>query len=199
MDSSVISLLVVLAVVVFIVIKIYNKLVSFKTQYENSYAQIDVQLKRRLDLIPNLVEVAKKYMEHERETLTKVTEAREGMSTAMRAAKSKPGDAGVMTALAQSEVALSGAMSGFNLKMESYPDLKASENMMQLTEEMTTTENKVAYSRQGYNDLVQKFNEYRNSFPTIMLAGMFGFPSDAALLQFAETKEELNKAPKVSF
>ena len=152
-------LIITIAVIVVIwVVKIYNNLVSYKTQYQNGFEQISVQLKRRLDLIGNLVDVAKKYMKHEKETLMAVTQARSGLLQATQVAENNLGDANVMANLTTSQVALESAMGGFNLKMEDYPDLKASENMMQLSEEMTTTENRIASARQGYNDLVQKFN-----------------------------------------
>jgi LemA protein len=173
--------------------------VSYKNQYKNGFEQISVQLKRRIDLIGNLVEVAKKYMEHEKETLTAVTEARSGLTAANNAAQANPGDASVMAKLAGSQMAMDSAMGGFQLKMEAYPELKASENMMQLSEEMTSTENRIASARQGYNDLVLKFNEYKQQFPTVILAGMFGFSEDAMNLEFEESVQELNRAPKVSF
>jgi LemA protein len=193
-----VSLLIV-AIAVIWVVSIYNKLVSYKTQYQNGFEQISVQLKRRLDLIGNLVDAAKKYMEHEKETLMAVTQARSGLMSATQAAEKNPGDAGTMATLAASQVALDGAMGGFNMKMEDYPDLKASENMQQLSEEMTTTENRIAAARQGYNDLVQKFNEYKKSFPNVIFAGIFGYGSDAKNLEFSESIEQLNEAPKNLF
>ncbi|ABL02167.1 LemA family protein [Candidatus Ruthia magnifica str. Cm (Calyptogena magnifica)] len=193
-------LLITIVVVLLIwIINIYNNLISYKTQYQNSFEQISIQLKRRLDLIGNLVDVAKKYMEHERETLTAITEARAELTQANKVAKKNPGESSVMTNLASSQIALDSAMSGFNLKMEAYPDLKASENMMQLSEEMTTTENRIASARQGYNDLVQKFNEYKKSFPNVLFAGVFGFGIDAQNLEFSENLEQLNQAPKDLF
>ena len=189
----------IIAIVIMWVVSIYNKLVSYKTQYQNGFEQISVQLKRRLDLIGNLVDAAKKYMEHEKETLMAVTQARSGLLNATQAAEKNPGDINVMATLSTSQVALDSAMGGFNMKMEDYPDLKASENMMQLSEEMTTTENRIAAARQGYNDLVQKFNEYKKSFPTVILAGMFGFGDDANNLEFSESIEQLNDAPKNLF
>ena len=189
----------IITMVVIWVVKIYNNLVSYKTQYQNGFEQISVQLKRRLDLIGNLVDAAKKYMEHEKETLMAVTQARSGLLQATQVAENNPGDANVMANLASSQVALEGAMGGFNLKMEDYPELKASENMMQLSEEMTTTENRIASARQGYNDLVQKFNEYKKSFPNVILAGLFGFSTDAQNLEFNESLEQLNEAPKDLF
>jgi LemA protein len=193
------AIYVVIAIIIILVIKTYNKLVSYKNQYKNGFEQISVQLKRRIDLIGNLVEVAKKYMEHEKETLMAVTEARSGLTAANNAAQANPGDASVMAKLAGSQMAMDSAMGGFQLKMEAYPELKASENMMQLSEEMTSTENRIASARQGYNDLVLKFNEYKQQFPTVIFAGMFGFSEDAMNLEFEESVQELNRAPKVSF
>ena len=193
-------LLITIVVVLLIwIVSIYNNLVSYKTQYQNGFEQISVQLKRRLDLIGNLVDVAKKYMEHERETLSAVTEARAGLIQANEVAQKNPGEANAMANLASSQVALDSAMGGFNLKMEAYPDLKASENMMQLNEEMTTTENRIASARQAYNDLVQKFNEYKKSFPNLLFAGVFGFSMNAQNLEFSESIEQLNQAPKNLF
>ncbi len=193
------AIYIVIAIIIILVIKTYNKLVSYKNQYKNGFEQISVQLKRRIDLIGNLVEVAKKYMEHEKETLMAVTEARSGLTAANNAAQANPGDASVMAKLAGSQMAMDSAMGGFQLKMEAYPELKASENMMQLSEEMTSTENRIASARQGYNDLVLKFNEYKQQFPTVIFAGMFGFSEDAMNLEFEESVQELNRAPKVSF
>ncbi|BAS67977.1 LemA family protein [Bathymodiolus septemdierum thioautotrophic gill symbiont] len=189
----------IIVVAVIWVVKIYNNLVSYKTQYQNGFEQISVQLKRRLDLIGNLVDAAKKYMEHEKETLMAVTQARSGLLQATQAAEGNPGDTGVMANLATSQVAMESAMGGFNLKMEDYPELKASDNMMQLSEEMTSTENRIAAARQGYNDLVQKFNEYKKSFPNVVFAGLFGFGNDAQNLEFSENIEQLNEAPKDLF
>ncbi|CAC9453215.1 LemA protein [uncultured Gammaproteobacteria bacterium] len=189
----------IVAITVIWVVKIYNNLVSYKTQYQNGFEQISVQLKRRLDLIGNLVDAAKKYMEHEKETLMAVTQARSGLLQATQVAENNPGDANVMATLASSQATLESAMGGFNLKMEDYPELKASENMMQLSEEITTTENRIASARQGYNDLVQKFNEYKKSFPNVILAGVFGFSADAQNLEFSENLEQLNEAPKDLF
>ncbi|BBB22477.1 LemA protein [Abyssogena phaseoliformis symbiont OG214] len=192
-------LIIIMVVLLIWVVSIYNSLVSYKTQYQNGFEQISVQLKRRLDLIGNLVDVAKKYMEHERETLTAVTEARAGLIQANEVAQKNPGEASAMANLASSQIALDNAMGGFNLKMEAYPDLKASENMMQLSEEMTTTENRIASARQGYNDLVQKFNEYKKSFPNVLFTGVFGFGVDALNLEFSESMAQLNQAPKDLF
>jgi len=192
-------ILAVAVIAVIWIVSIYNTLVSYKTQYQNGFEQISVQLKRRLDLIGNLVDVANKYMEHEKEVLTAVTQARTGLAHATDAASNNPGDTKVMADLASSQAAVNTAMGGFNMRMEAYPELKANENMMQLSEELTTTENRIAAARQGYNDLVQKFNEYKQSFPPIVFAKLFGFQDDAQNLAFEESIEELNQAPKTLF
>jgi LemA protein len=192
-------LIAIIGILIIWIVKIYNNLVSYKTQYQNGFEQISVQLKRRLDLIGNLVDAAKKYMAHEKETLMAVTQARSGLLQATQAAENNPTNANTMATLASSQMALEGAMGGFNLKMEDYPELKASENMMQLAEELTSTENRIASARQGYNDLVQKFNEYKKSFPNVIFAGMFGFGADAQNLEFNENIQQLNEVPKDLF
>ena len=184
------------ALIVFI-IGIFNKLVALKNRFENAFAQIDVQLKRRYDLIPNLVETAKAYMEHERETLEAVISARNSALEGLNAVSGHP-DADNIASLNQAEGALQGAMGKFQMVMEAYPDLKANTNMMQLSEELTSTENKIAFSRQGYNDCVMEYNTYRQSFPAVVLANTFGHTNDAALLEFAD-KEQMQEAPKISF
>lgn len=193
-----IILLVILAALAFWVVAIYNKLVSLKNRYENGFAQIEVQLKRRYDLIPNLVETAKGYMSHERETLEAVIAARNQAMAGLQAAAQNPGSADALKELASAEGLLGGAMGRLNVVMEAYPDLKANQNMMQLNEELTTTENKVAFSRQAYNDQVMAYNTYRQSFPPVVFAGMFGHGTDAELLEF-EDSAEIQAAPKVSF
>ena len=184
-----------LAIVMFIV-GIYNGLVKLRNRYENAYSQIDVQLKRRHDLIPNLVETAKGYMKHEQETLTQVIEARNQAVSAQKAAAANPGDPASMQNLMKAESGLNGALGRLLMIAESYPDLKANENMLSLQEELTSTENKVAYARQGYNDAVTAYNTAREVFPAVMVAGMLGF-NEAELLE-VESEEE-RKAPKVSF
>ena len=191
-------ILIVLALLAFWVARIYNQLVELKNRHENGFSQIEIQLKRRYDLIPNLVETAKAYMGHERETLEAVISARNDAAAGLAAAAGNPGDANAIKELAGAEGILSGAMSRFNVTMEAYPDLKASANMTQLSEELTTTENKVAFARQAFNDQVTEFNTYRSSFPPVLFANTFGFNNDAALLEF-EDSQEIQAAPKVSF
>ncbi|MFC7367721.1 MULTISPECIES: LemA family protein [Vreelandella] len=193
-----IIILAVLAIVVFYVIGIYNKLVSLRNRFQNAFAQIEVQLKRRHDLIPNLVETAKGYLSHERETLQSVIEARNTAAAGLKAAAANPGSAKAIADLGGAEGALTQAMGRLNVVMEAYPDLKASQNMQQLSEELTSTENKVAFSRQSFNDAVMQYNTYRQSFPPVAVAGMFGHGQDASLLEF-EDSAQIQAAPKVSF
>ena len=192
-------LLVVLAIIVMIilfVVGVYNALVRLRNQVDNSWSQIDVQLKRRHDLIPNLVETAKGYMKHERETLEAVITARNTAVAGLKTAAKDPYDPAAMKQLAQAEQGLSGALGRLFALSESYPDLKANQNMMQLSEELTTTENKVAFARQAYNDSVMQYNTLRESFPNNFFAGWFSF-LQAELLEIEdETKRE---TPQVSF
>jgi LemA protein len=174
----------------------YNKLVTLRNRYKNAYAQIDVQLKRRYDLIPNLVETAKGYIKHERETLTAVTEARNIAYAAAKAAAANPGDATAMKSLGPAETGLAGTLSRLMMVSESYPDLKANQNMMQLSEELTSTENKISFARQAYNDSVMVYNTDRERFPSNLIAGMFNFgPAELFVIDKPEQKE----APKVQF
>ena len=198
MDISTIVIIAVIAIVGFSVIGIYNKLVTFKNRYENAFAQIEVQLKRRYDLIPNLVETAKGYLEHERETLESVIAARNQAVKGLEAASAAPGSPQAMMDLSQAEGMLSGALGKLNVVVEAYPDLKANQNMMQLSEELTSTENKVAFSRQAFNDAVTMYNTYKQTFPPVLLAGTFGHSVNASLLEF-EDSEAMQQAPKISF
>ena len=195
--STIVFWLAVLALVIY-VINIYNTLVTLKNRYLNAFSQIEVQLKRRYDLIPNLVETAKGYMSHERETLEAVTNARNDAAAILKAMGDGNVGGGDMAKLASAENTLRGALGKLNVTMEAYPDLKASENMQQLSEELTTTENRVAFARQGFNDAVMGFNTYRQSFPPVFFAAKFGHPTDAELLEFDDSAE-IQAAPKVSF
>ena len=198
MSISTIVVLVILAALVLYIISVYNQLVALKNRFENAFAQIEVQLKRRYDLIPNLVETAKAYITHERETLEAVTQARNQAMSGLQAASAAPGDAAAMGQLAGAEGALSSALGRLNVVMEAYPDLKASTNMQQVSEELTSTENRIAFARQAFNDSVMNYNTYKQGFPPVVLAGMFGHAQDASLLEFNDS-EAIAEAPKVSF
>src|SRR6187551_1672168 len=190
-----IVLLIVIAVVI-VFIAAYNRLVTARNAFRNAFAQIDVQLQRRFDLIPNLVETAKGYIKHERETLEAVIAARGAAQAGLKAASANPGDPTAMAALSGAEGQLTGALGRLFAVVEAYPDLKANQNMMQLSEELTSTENKVAFARQAYNDSVMGYNNRREMFPGSIVAGMFNF-TPAQLLEAA--KPEAREAPKVSF
>lgn len=194
---TLIIVLALLAVLVFWAISVYNSMVAGRNRFKNGYAQIDVQLKRRYDLIPNLVEVAKGYMKHERETLEAVIQARNQAVNANTQVSADPSDAAAVQALARSEGALASSLGKMFALSEAYPDLKANENMMQLTEELTSTENKISFARQAYNDSVMQYNTLIEQFPGTIFAGMFGF-KQGELLQSTEAPEE-RKAVKVSF
>ena len=199
MSGSTISLIAVIAiaaVLVFYFIAIFNKLVVDRNRFKNAFAQIEVQLQRRYDLIPTLVETAKAYMAHERETLEAVIQARNQAMAAMKQVQADPGEAVATQALIGAEGMLTGALGKLFALSEAYPDLKANQNMMQLSEELTTTENKVAFARQAFNDMVMQYNTRRESFPDSVIANSFGF-KEAALLELEN--EEARQAPKVSF
>jgi LemA protein len=196
-----IALIAIVVIGLFLVmygVGIYNSLVRLRNRFENAFSQIEVQLKRRYDLIPNLVETVKGYMAHEKGTLEAVINARNQAVGAVKAAAAAPGDAAAMTALAGAEQAVGASLGRLFALAEAYPDLKANQNMAQLTEELTSTENKVAFARQAYNDSVTAYNTYRQSFPPVFFAGMFGHGEDAELLEFADSAT-IQAAPKVSF
>ena len=198
MSITTIIVLAAAALLVFYGIGIYNQLVALRNRFQNGFAQIEVQLKRRHDLIPNLVDTAKAYMAHERDTLEAVIAARNAAASGLAAAAANPANAAAMADLGAKEGALGAALGRLNVVMEAYPDLKASQNMLQLSEELTSTENKVAFARQAFNDQVMAYNTYRQSFPPVVLAGAFGHGTDATLLQF-EDSAQIQAAPKVSF
>jgi LemA protein len=177
---------------------IYNGLITARNAFKNAFAQIDVQLQRRFDLIPNLVETAKAYMSHERETLEAVVAARSAAQSGLAAAKANPGDPEAMAQLAAAQGQLNTGLGRLLAIAEAYPDLKANQNMMQLTEELTSTENKVAFARQAYNDAVMAYNIKREVFPSSLIAGAFNF-APAALLDIPAEKAEVREAPKVQF
>lgn len=199
--TIIIVLLVLLAAIaVFLIIfliGIYNKLVAMGNRTDNSFSQIEVQLKRRHDLIPNLVETVKGYMSHERETLEAVIQARNQAVTGLQGAAKDPGNSEAMAMMVGAEQGLSGALGRLFALSEAYPDLKANQNMAQLTEEITSTENKIGFARQAYNDMVTGYNTYRQSFPQVLFASAFGHAYDRELLEFDSA--EIKDAPKVSF
>lgn len=186
----------VVVLIIFFFVSIYNRLVGGRNGYKNAFAQIDVQLTRRYDLIPNLVETAKGYMKHERETLEAVITARNAAVSGLKGAAANPGDPAAVQQLAGAENALSGALGRLFALAEAYPDLKANQNMMQLSEELTSTENKVAFARQAFNDAVMNYNNTREMFPNTIIAGMFAF-WPAQLLEIESPEKRV--VPKVSF
>lgn len=187
-----------IALLVYLV-SIYNTLVKLRNRFRNAFAQIDVQLKRRYDLIPNLVETAKAYLGHERQTLEAVTSARNQALQGLGRAAANPTDPDAIRALGAAEGALGAALGRLNVVVEAYPDLKASQNMMQLSEEIASTENRVAFARQSFNDAVMNYNTFRQSFPAVLFAARFGHPADAALLEFDDDRRRLSEAPTVRF
>ena len=198
MDIGTIVFFGALVAVAVFVIGIYNKLVTLKNRYINGFSQIEVQLKRRYDLIPNLVETARGYLSHERDTLEAVVTARNQALAGLQAAAADPSNAAAIQELASAEGVLGGALGRLNVVVEAYPDLKANQNMMQLSEELTSTENRVAFARQAYNDQVMGYNTYKQTFPPVVLAATFGHSTDATLLEF-EDRAEIQAAPEVSF
>ncbi len=199
MTSSTVAFLVVLVLFVALLayfVSIYNKLVNLRNRFKNAFAQIDVQLQRRYDLIPNLVEIAKGYIKHERETLEAVIQARNQAMAAMKQMEADPGEPVATQALIGAEGMLTGALGRLFALAEAYPDLKANETMIQLSEQLTSTENKVAFARQAFNDAVMHYNNDRESFPDMIIANNFGFKA-AALLELESP--EARQAPKVSF
>lgn len=195
------SILIIVGIIAFGVIWLigaYNSLVTLKNRAQNAFSQIDVQLKRRYDLIPNLIEIAKKYLSHEQETLMKVIEARNTAKSALDNVANNAPDA--INALNNAEKSLQNALMNFNMTMEAYPDLKSNTTMIQLSEELASTENKIAFARQAYNDNVTNFNTCRQIFPNNLIVGFFSqFTKDLPLLEFEENREVLNQAPKVQF
>ena len=199
MTIALVVLLILIAVIVVLalfVVGIYNRLVALRNRFKNAFAQIDVQLKRRYDLIPNLVETAKGYLKHEHSTLEDVIKARNIALAASQTAAANPADAAAVKTLVGAETGLSGALSRLMVVAEQYPDLKANQNMMQLSEELTSTENRVSFARQAYNDAVMVYNTTRETFPNVIFAGTFGFTA-AQLFQIEDAAERA--APKVSF
>ncbi|MDR2081893.1 MAG: LemA family protein [Campylobacteraceae bacterium] len=195
---SLIVILVIVLLLALFVISIYNTLITLKNRYLNAFAQIEVQLKRRYDLIPNLVETAKAYLKHEKETLELVVKARNQAAQSLEKAKANPSNPSNIQALGAAEQNLSGALGKLNVVVEAYPELKANENMIKLHEEIATTENRVAFARQAYNDAVMSYNTYRQSFPQNIFASVFGHESDASLLEF-DDHAVIQNAPKVAF
>jgi LemA protein len=196
MNMGLIILIVVVVMVLIAIIKIYNGLVALKNRFKNAFAQIDVQLKRRYDLIPNLVETARGYIKHERETLEAVVKARNQAVSAESKASANPSDPQAMKKLLATEGMLGGALGRLLVTVERYPDLKANQTMEKLMEELSSTENKVSFARQAYNDAVMNYNTKREVFPNVLLANSFGF-KEAVLFEIKEEKEK--EAPKVSF
>jgi len=198
MDISTAIILAMVLLGLFYLIAIYNRLVALRNRFRNAFAQIEVQLKRRHDLIPNLVEIAKRYLQHERETLEAVVVARQGAVAGLTRAAANPADAGAILGLGRAEGVLTSALGRLNVVVEAYPDLKADANLRQLHEELASTENRVAFARQSFNDEVMAYNTYRQSFPQRLVAGLFGHGADARWLEF-EDSAAIQQAPQVRF
>ncbi|MDR1554492.1 MAG: LemA family protein [Campylobacteraceae bacterium] len=198
MNTSLIAIVVIVLLLILYLISIFNTLIALKNRYLNAFAQIEVQLKRRYDLIPNLVETAKAYLKHERETLELVVKARNQAAQVLENAKANPSEAQNIEALGRAEQNLQNALGRLNVVVEAYPELKANENMIKLHEEIATTENRVAFARQAFNDSVMSYNTYRQSFPQNLFATSFGHANDAALLEF-DDHSAIQNVPKVSF
>ncbi|MCA0936369.1 LemA family protein [Vibrio alginolyticus] len=195
--TALIVLIVIILLIAAYGISIYNKLVTLRNRFKNAFAQIEVQLKRRYDLIPNLVNTAKGYMEHEKETFERVIQARNQAIAGLKAASEAPDSETAISQLNQAEGMLQNALGKLNVVVEAYPELKANDTMTQLQEELTSTENKVAFARQAFNDAVTSYNTYKQTFPPVIFANMFGF-QNGKLLEFADS-EALQEAPKVEF
>lgn len=196
MGTTVNVIIVILAILLFYVVSIYNRLVALKNRLDNAFGQIEVQLKRRYDLIPSLLETAKAYLKHESETLEKVVKARNSALSSLEEVAKNPANAKAMEGLMRSESAFQNALSGLNIAVEAYPDLKASANMQQFSEELSSTENKIAFARQAFNDAVMSYNTYKQSFPPVVFAASFGHSEDAKILEF---EAPIQEPPKVSF
>jgi len=196
MEPLTIIIIVILGLIGLYVIVIFNTLVLFKHRVANAFSQIDVQLKRRYDLIPNLIAAAKAYLNYERDTLEAVTKARKLAAQGLQLAQADPTNADAIKQLSSAESGLVSALDRFRMVVEAYPDLKADQNMIQLSEEISSTENRVAFARQAFNDQVMVYNVYKQSFPQILLAGVFGHAPDASLLEFKDSKQ-IQNPPKV--
>jgi LemA protein len=198
MSNSAIITLIILTLFLFYIISIFNRLITLKNRYKNAFSQIEIQLKRRYDLIPNLIECVKGYLNHEKTTLENITKARNGATNALNNASLNPGDLKVMKDLSKAEAILNDNLQKFNIAVEAYPDLKSSQNMMQLSSELTNTENKISFARQAYNDDVMIYNTFKQTFPSNIFAKIFGHGNDASFLEFEDSKNIQNPS-KISF